>query len=111
MIKEQYIEVDKHEMKRIYKEAQSIIDKLKFEKEVVKKEKTVPQEKIQKMEAEYKKLISDKDKVKRGNKKLVLDNGKLKAQNFELLKVIQRMLDIQEQEEAYKCLLKEKEKN
>jgi hypothetical protein len=31
------------------------------------------------MEAEYKKLISDKDKVKRGNKKLVLDNGKLKA--------------------------------
>ena len=46
------------------------------------------------MEAEYRKLINDKEKVKKGNKKLVLDNGKLKAQNFELLKVIQRMLDI-----------------
>lgn len=31
------------------------------------------------MEAEYKKLISEKEKVKKGNKKLVLDNGKLKS--------------------------------
>jgi hypothetical protein len=39
----------------------------------------VSTEKVQKMEAEYKKLINDKEKVKKGNKKLVLDNGKLKA--------------------------------
>jgi len=31
------------------------------------------------MEAEYKKLINEKEKVKKGNKKLVLDNGKLKS--------------------------------
>jgi hypothetical protein len=39
----------------------------------------VSTEKVHKMEAEYKKLINDKEKVKKGNKKLVLDNGKLKA--------------------------------
>jgi len=31
------------------------------------------------MEAEYKKLINEKEKVKKGNKKLVLDNGRLKS--------------------------------
>jgi hypothetical protein len=34
---------------------------------------------MKKMEAEYKKLINEKEKVKKGNKKLVLDNGKLKS--------------------------------
>jgi hypothetical protein len=44
------------------------VDRLKLEKKDVKRERTVSTEKVQKMETEYKKLISDKEKVKRGNK-------------------------------------------
>jgi hypothetical protein len=36
MIKEKYIEVDKNEMKKIHKEAQSIIDKLNVDLDKIK---------------------------------------------------------------------------
>ena len=38
MIKEKFIEADKNEMKRIHKEAQTVIDKLKLDIEAVNKE-------------------------------------------------------------------------